>query len=673
MINTVNEKLKYDVDLHSFDIFDTLITRKTLDPKGIFSIMQDKLVNDKKFSYLPNYFKYNFYKLRVNAEECLRASTDQETQDITLDGIYRILSFNNGLSSESEFMLKNLEIETESINLIPIEENIKKVRSLVNSGKNVILISDMYHSSEHIRQLLLGIDPVFENIKIYVSSESKKCKQTGDFYEYVKIKENKEYSNWYHYGDNAHADVKMAKKKGINAKCYKYCDILPIENNILYSFPENAYMQLSAGASKNCRLLLCRDAKYEFGVSYAGPVFFSYVTWILEQSIQRGYNRLYFIARDGYVLKEMADIIIEKCGYDIKTYYIYGSRDAWRLSSLIDEKIDFNRIFNCMDIDSIPKIAELFHISENQLKKFIPQKLKNCSKPFSEEIRNKIKETLSQNDDFNKLILDISTKERELVCGYLQQEIDFSDDNFAFVEFKGSGVTQDSLNDIISTFYGNSIKTFFMFLDRDQFKQTSTKFVFFPNMNCSHYSFESLLRAPHGQTVGYKTDNYKYFPLFEEGESDAIKSWGIDSYIQGIKDYTKSFLESLIKNDIQHIDLSLYCSFYKYLIETADKQIADDFGSIPFSIGFRNKNIVEVAPKITLKEILNVIFTGRDFKTCNMKISLKRSNVVLGLLMRAALKLRVRYCFSRATNTAYIRIFGVKFGLRSLLMYDKRK
>ena len=49
---------------------------------------------------------------------------------------------------------------------------------------------------------------------------------------------------------------------------------------------------------------------------------------------EKGIQKLFFIARDGYILKKIADILIEKYRYPIATVYLYGSRKAWRLPSI---------------------------------------------------------------------------------------------------------------------------------------------------------------------------------------------------------------------------------------------------------------------------------------------------------------------------------------------------
>ena len=62
-------KSKYTIqeaELYSFDIFDTLITRRTFTPFGIFAIMQKKLNEDLQYQSIPSILKNNFYEKCYN-------------------------------------------------------------------------------------------------------------------------------------------------------------------------------------------------------------------------------------------------------------------------------------------------------------------------------------------------------------------------------------------------------------------------------------------------------------------------------------------------------------------------------------------------------------------------------------------------------------------------------
>lgn len=158
------------IKLYSFDIFDTLITRETATPVGVFALMQKEL-SQEKYSYIDSHIKDNFFIFRTQVEKFLRAEKSYSgIEEITLDEIYSKISCNYNIDNKIADELKELEIKTEINVSVPINENIDKIKQLCNSNERVILISDMYLSEEIIRKILITHDDVFKSIPIYLSS-----------------------------------------------------------------------------------------------------------------------------------------------------------------------------------------------------------------------------------------------------------------------------------------------------------------------------------------------------------------------------------------------------------------------------------------------------------------------------------------------------------------------
>ena len=99
---------------YSFDIFDTLLTRKTATPSGIFAIMQYELQTNNQWDWIPIHVRNNYHNLRIAAEREARKSYRKFTssEEISLCQIYSFLPLNTSDSSKLE-QLMLLEIETE--------------------------------------------------------------------------------------------------------------------------------------------------------------------------------------------------------------------------------------------------------------------------------------------------------------------------------------------------------------------------------------------------------------------------------------------------------------------------------------------------------------------------------------------------------------------------------
>ena len=451
-------------DLYSFDIFDTLITRTTATPRGIFAIMQDVLLKDEKYKNIPDFIKKNFYDLRLQYEMHLRdmMRRNYEKEDIDFDFIYDQFAENYTLPEEDKNALKQLEIDTEYKNILPINKNIDRVKELINTGARVVLISDMYHSEKTIRSFLCKCDDIFENIPIYVSSAYGKTKITKGLFKIVQEAENVNCSKWLHFGDNIKVDINPARNFGIKAQHYKYIGLEDYEKEVLKKLGNNSFIQLAIGASKNARLFTPdMTPQKKLGCSFAACLYVGYIEWLISESQRQGIKRLYFLARDGYLLQKMFDIIAKARGVDIETKYIYGSRAAWRLPAV--SEIGLKRLVEInVNIFTIETMASAFCCSINELIKFLPKKYQKYppTKMLNLDELKEIGAALDKNNNFKILLDNKCSKKQELIKEYIKQEINDSDENWAIVDCVGSGYTLSCLKSILKQ--SKPIKSFYL-------------------------------------------------------------------------------------------------------------------------------------------------------------------------------------------------------------------
>lgn len=642
--------------LYSFDIFDTLITRTTATPKGIFILVQKKL---DKLANIPEFLKNNFVTIRMETEAYCRKNQFHLNQkfDCTFDDIYNVIQLNYNLSKEKTDEIKQIEIETELKNLVPIVENINKIKDLLTKQENIILISDMYYSEKILKNFLTHIDPVFCDIKIFTSGDTGKRKSNGSLYRLID--KQYKYKNKIHTGDNEFSDFIQAKWNNISAYKYNYEKLKPYEKFLLNNEPESVLAELSAGVSRILRLQNNGSKIFNFAVSYAAPILYGYIEWILEQCITRGITNLYFIARDGYIPKIIADILISKKKLDIKTHYFYSSRKAGRIPN--DKNIEqyIKWIFSELKKSITPEfIAKRFNISLKELETFL--NYKNPNKKLNEkDIKNCIK-ILSNSSEFKNLVIEKNKARKELYLNYLKQEIDFSKNNFAFVDMNGSGRTQDNLGDLISDFCKYPIISFYFHVQADM-KQTphSIKLAYIHTSQYISMAIELLCRTDSGQTLGYKNTEGTLIPVLEYETNSYIKKWGYVDYINGIKAYTLLFNEYLNINNLNMNDIKIYINYFKFLRDHLDKETADILGSIPFGVYGNEKKIIECAPKFTFYNLLNN-------KTAFRFISICRSNYFIKNLLKIFDKIsnKTNYGYiSSGMELAYIKILNYKFDI----------
>lgn len=593
--------------MFSFDIFDTLITRCTATPKGIFMLMQERIVRNGHYGpFLAN----NFYELRIGAEKLARVHALSEgKREVTLDDIYKALSTTACITEKQQEELKSLEIETECKCVLGIAKNIDFLKQLVNRGEHVVLISDMYLGEKIIRYMLVQIDSIFHEIPVYVSSDYDATKGSGELFHIVKSAENLNYSDWTHYGDNVYADVEAAERLGIKAVQ------LVAEAVKEYEEPwKDLYHQLSVGASKYIRICGVESVAEEVGCSLAGPILYPYVKWVLEKSLEMGINRLYFVARDGWILQQIADKIIQIENYQIKTHYIYGSRKAWRLPSYDGSIEDFDRILRWSNMDEVLNLkdfAEVLQLEEKELIDIIsPEYRENSGGQRLLKIqKDNISRQLRENVNFRNNLVQRQKENRDLVIRYLRQEMDISDDKFAFVELAGTGFTQKCLAGIIGDFYQGEIRNFYFKLDFIQENGQCRFFNFFPSVLKRGYMLELLCRAPHGQTESYMEREGRIEPVFEAVEGEKIRAYGLEAYRSAVLSYVEQIEQTFIKNELLGISrIDIAHEYIRIIAENPPERIAEFFCHMPFSSGGRKNAAVEFAPSVTKKQLRKIYF-----------------------------------------------------------------
>ena len=187
-----------DVKIISFDVFDTLIIRDVLFPTDVFN----------NLSLDPT-----FKSKRIEAEKRARAESGKE--DITLEEIYKVLM---PTASDEELRVAiereiNAELKACKANK-PALDFFNKVRE---SGKRIIIISDMYLDCSTISTLLQNCGYNLNGVNVYVSSEYALTKRTGNLFKKVLELERVKSNEVLHIGDNLRSDWFRPKLIGMKA------------------------------------------------------------------------------------------------------------------------------------------------------------------------------------------------------------------------------------------------------------------------------------------------------------------------------------------------------------------------------------------------------------------------------------------------------------------------
>lgn len=301
----IKKLLEYDVI--SFDIFDTLLFRPLAKPKDVFVLLNK--VHDT----------IGFDAIRMRAESEARQIRKARFGDTepTLQEIYEQVFKYTGISPKYGAE-KEIELESQLLFANPYMKRVFDM--LKQNHKRLIAVSDMYLPKEILTNILnkCGYEGFEE---IFVSCECKCGKKDGALFDYVK--NHISFKTIIHIDDNW-AAILAARNQKWAAHHYKnvnnvgLCHRTPTLSPLIGSAYAGIVNQHLYNGLRQYSPI------YEFGFTYGGFFALGYCSWIHQYCKQNGIDKILFLSRDGYILKQ----IYEKLYDDIESEYFYFSRIA---------------------------------------------------------------------------------------------------------------------------------------------------------------------------------------------------------------------------------------------------------------------------------------------------------------------------------------------------------
>lgn len=532
-------------EIITFDFFDTLFLRQCFSLDDIFLLTEKEIIRE-------GYTASNFAKIRH------RAAAELHGKNSTLDEIYdQIATY--GLYSESELnRFMELELRAQKKNLIPRYDMLKIVKYAASSGKSVKVVSDMYLPGALLQECLLEEGINIEIESIYVSCEMKCRKADGTIWQ--KIKKIFEGKKILHFGDNPNGDVSVPRSLGISAI------YVPNVRNIAdsYGFTElsgrirNLYESVIYAQVIN---RLFNNGLNEGGITnndsmgyiVFGPLFLTYLLWLIKEKEKSCFRRYYFFSRDGYFLVKDYEYLEMLLGLQMdNSQYLCVSRYVSMLTDAYERKDYTDLIAMPYTADPSAFLRKRFLISRDigyrHDADFGIDEKKGIFEQYKEEITNKAREV---SEDYRIYV----------------KNMDISEDD-ALVDFSFRGSNQHYLCKIL----GFQVPCYYFFAD----KSDGNAFANIQRMNSCFQSeddksasescirqnalvIESMLTAPYGMIKQVYPDgsfecdedknNQKYFKDKEEINEGAKKFMAdfVDIYGKDLGSYEISphFIDSL--------------------------------------------------------------------------------------------------------------------------------
>ena len=352
----INSKARYI----SFDIFDTLITRKLYYPDDVFLLL------NKRFEELVK-TNIGFERIRKGAEARAREKAwaeDSSCQDITLDEIYSAMAEYYDIPLPAAEEMKKAEIEAELSLTVQRRAAKELFDTAIASGKEVILVSDMYLTEDVIEKMLKKAG--YSGYKrLFLSSSYRLTKHSGDLFKAVIRELGANGEDILHIGDTWNNDIEKPKQLGIETVFFPkaaevfenringctvnhcadlgasvsgaVCDSRRFMDSLGYrtmralaaiKYFDNPYRSFDSESDFNAD-------PYYIGYNALGMHLVGIVKWLADNNGKK----LFFLARDGYLPMKAYEIMSKALDLP-ECSYISASR-RMLLPEMIESRLDF--------------------------------------------------------------------------------------------------------------------------------------------------------------------------------------------------------------------------------------------------------------------------------------------------------------------------------------------
>lgn len=335
------------------------------------------------------------------------------------------------------------------------------------------------------------------------------------------------------------------------------------------------------------------------------PIITTFTAHLLQTASTKGIKRLYFLARDGYILYNTAAIIAEKHGIDIELRYLYCSRIALRNAALLDLGEEAYRYLLEGGFALTPKvILGRLRLEREEREKvysdigYTADEERSMGKAAAAEFCGKLRKS----SVYTGYIKSVSESCKEAAVAYLEQEGLLSDTPYAIVDSGWTGSMQRMLRVLTGRrqtgFYfgmyskGNAEDGEFYTYLFD--KSTSPILVSKFNNNL----FEAVCSAPHGMTVGYKREGGKVVPVLKNRESLNCDNELILTQEQLIYSYAREKSVFPVKETSIKERQKLVFPLLDMLMYKPDRETAEMYGSLRFSDDPAELNSFPLAEKL---------------------------------------------------------------------------
>lgn len=585
----------------SFDVFDTIVFRRVARPTDVFSIAYSQCEASLNLSMNSEEFK----ELRIHAEK--QVKRDCLSGEVTLEEIYAHLPFDATVRE----ILKEAELTAESQYSFVYEPILDLIFGLIDSGKNVILISDMYLSCEQIRHHLFAQYPQLQTLPLYVSSQYQLNKSTGTIFDYLAEKLLVEKQTWLHLGDNRNSDYFVPQQKKIHVKLLSSrLDADAIFQLEYTLFSQNQKFNSARFIAATHYISPEEPIAFNIGALVWGPILYAFSDWVIDQTILAKSKCILCLMREAVVFSPLIELRLQQRNItNITVKKLYASRKStfWSAIDIQNESWFEDLIYILVQRRgyTVDDFYRDFHLSHDAVYVAYHATLIRDTDGLFYQGTNLLKQLTGLARENRQQVKAYIEQQKILFIRYYAHHIGVSLACCSVVDLGNGGTIQHQLESILKV--KSALNLLLYSTDRVYRYLGTTHYSSFINAGTDERGLRQILfRSPEciepflvgdgGTTLGYQ-DNQQGSPILSVGlvENSAI----VTAFMQGVLRYF------LVHHDLgfKHIDVEQVTPILYRYVQLPTKPEAELFTRILHQDNFGSNDAYPVVTQCQMHHV----------------------------------------------------------------------
>lgn len=533
---------------HTFDVFDTVLTRTVGDPEVLFRKLGHRMRDEGLTTCDPLVVA----AARVRAESWLAGRLGRGAR---LAEIHRELVRSLGLGADVWLRSHEIELDVEREASRPVPgaaERLTEARQ--RAGGRLGFVSDTPLPGRFVVELLSAANLWQDGDLCFCSADAGADKYSGRLFPMVAAAFGDDPDAIVHHGDNSWNDVARARMRGLRAVSVPDARLTRYESTLEdHSAVTDGLTSVLAGASRLARLeATSRGARPEVAAVASGvfaPLMVGFGLWLAVQARNRGLRRMYFVSRDGELPMRVTELLLERFAPDVAVRYLYGSRAAWHLAStaLVPDRALDEWVTDPLDTEVTPRqLLARVRVTVEDARSVDPSPLyadDRVDRALSVAERDRILVGL-QSGPLAAVVRDHGRRQRDLVLAYLRQEGLGEEIPTAVVDIGWMGRTTRSLDDIMASAGLPQVDSYLYLglnagADRWSGPRVSARHdAWLYDDDAGHgvpiplpaghvLLMETMCSGTEGGTMGYRQDGDRVAPVLLSPKNTPALEWGL--------------------------------------------------------------------------------------------------------------------------------------------------